>query len=144
MTTKIRTIAALAVAAAAAGVLLGGCGSGSPATAAPAGSRDAAAILRADGYTVTTTTTHAMLSQAQLNLGDVSMASGFNGSNAEQVIVTSGSPTAPICQSSQLCDPAYMASQIPSLDPGAQARADGLVLRITGTVAIFHKDGIPL
>ena len=63
---------------------------------------------------------------------------------AEEVIVTSGHPSAPICQTAPDCSPAYMASSIlPEQDPGARVSASGLVLWITGPAATLHKDGIP-
>lgn len=103
--------------------------------------KTAAAILRADGYTVTTAAPPA---QAQRNLGVVSLASGVKGSAAEEVIVLGAHPSAPACKSSQVCTPASLARELRSQDPGTRASVDGMVVRITGPVAIFRRDGLPV
>lgn len=104
----------------------------------------AAHVLQADGYTVDQST-QISPAQALINMGVVDRATGIRGSNAEQVIIFSGHPSSsvPVCQTS-VCTPAGMASEVPSQDPGTQARASGLVLRITGTAATFQKDGLPV
>ena len=85
------------------------------------------------------------LSQAQINLGLIDLATGTRGGDAEQVLVFGGHPTAPVCaQTPALCTPAGVASEIPDQDPGTRASASGHILRITGTIATFRKDGLPV
>jgi hypothetical protein len=104
----------------------------------------ASSVLQADGYTVDPATLTG-LSQAQINLGLIDLATGTRGGDAEQVLVFGGHPTAPLCtQTPALCTPAGVASEIPDQDPGTRASASGHILRITGTIATFRKDGLPV
>lgn len=123
----------------------GPAGQAAPSPPVTAGTTTSAAeVLQADGYQVDKATLIAP-SQALLNLGVVDRASGIRGSDAEQVLIfSSGHPSAPVCKTTPAaCTPAGMASEVPGQDPGIWAHADGLVLRITGTVAAFHADGLP-
>lgn len=100
----------------------------------------AAGIVTSDGYAPTWALAGSSLSVVQQRLGDESLATGTEGTSAEQVIVYSGHNS---CQVPAQCTPDYFASEIPQVDPGTHASASGLVLRITGTIAVFRADGIP-
>jgi hypothetical protein len=145
-----RTAAVAALAA----LALAGCTSQHPAVvngvngnAAPgphATETSASGVLQADGYQVDPATL-STLSQAQLNLGLLDVASGTRGSDAEQVLVFGGHPTAPLCaQTPGLCTPAGVAREVPGQDPGTRTSVSGQILRITGTIATFRKDGLPV
>jgi hypothetical protein len=114
------------------------------AVASNSGAAGAIEVLEADGYTVDESTVAS--SPALLNLGVASRATGVRGSDAEQVLVFTGhpSPSVPACKETTACTPAGAASELASQDPGTRVRADGLVVRITGTVAVFRKDGLPV
>ena len=134
MTTEIRGMLAAGACAAAAVVSVAGCGGAQH-------QKTAAATLRADGYTVTSA---APPGQAQRNLGVVSLASGVKGSLAEEVIIPGAHPSAPVCKTSQVCTPASLVMGLRTQDPGTKASVDGMVVRITGLVATFRGDGLPV
>ena len=117
-------------------------GVGQPAATGTATS--AAEVLAGDGYTVDPATL-ITASQVVLNLGIADRASGTHGARAEQVLIFTRHPSAPICKETPaVCTPEGMAGEITDQDPGTVARADGNVLRITGPVATFTKDGLPV
>lgn len=148
----------LAAAALAAIIGLTGCGSsaakvgqaapgpvGQAAPGQPAGGPVYAAnVVAADGYGVDPVTVIDG-SQIARNLGLANRASGTKGALAEQVLVmTGGHPSNPVCKTSAICTASGMAAEVQQEDPGVQAHADGLVLRIAGTKAVFEKDGLPV
>ena len=51
---------------------------------------------------------------------------------------------APVCQTSQVSTPASLVRGLRTQDPGTKASVDGMVVRITGLVATFRGDGLPV
>jgi hypothetical protein len=133
VTTVVAGLAAVLALAACGGTAAGGAQS---TTTSPA-----VAALHADGYTVIQDTP----GNGKLY---TDRAEGVKGQQAEQVIVFAAHPSAPVCkQYPQICTAAYTGNTISgpgAQDPGTHARVDGAVLRITGTAAVFRRDGLPL
>lgn len=148
MTRGVLLLAAVALAVAgcsgSAGHVSGQGGNAAPAPHATLTS--ASSVLQADGYTPDPATLSG-LSQAQVNIGMIDVASGTRGADAEQVLIFGAPTIAPLCKQQQtaaLCTPAGLAAQVPAQDPGTRTSVSGHILRITGTVATFRKDGLPV